>query len=409
MTASSPATPVGALAAIAATREIDPLVGSLLSRIPDPTGALAFVNGGDGLVGWGEYASLRVHGDDAAPTIGRWFTEVLAGLQIDDPSGSSGPVAFVSLGFDPADESVAVVPRVLLSRRNGRSFSTVIGDPEHRPVTPLHSPGTIRYSDATMSVAGYISAVAAASLRIRAGKLAKVVLSHDLTATTEYLVDERFVLDALAARYPSCWTYAVAGLVGASPEMLMHRKGSAIISRVLAGTGWAEHDTDEVSADLLSSSKNQQEHRYAAETVAAQLKPLCSTLEVPSAPSPLVLANLTHLCTDITGVLAEPAPTALDLAGLLHPTPAVGGTPTAVAMQTIRDLESSPRGRYAGPTGWLDARGDGEFALALRCAEIRGKTVRMRAGGGIVAGSDPQTEAREAQVKMLPIRDALES
>jgi len=391
------------------TRLIEPIAGSLLAAIPDPTKALAFVCAGDGLVGWGEFARLTIRGSDAAARIADWFDELVAGLQIDDPFGHGGPLAFISLGFDARDESVAVVPRIVLGRRNGRTFSTVIGEAEHRPVTPLRAPGTVTYSDASLSVAGYCSAVAAATRRIRAGELEKVVLSHDLTATTEHPVDERFLLDALAARYPSCWTYAVDGFIGASPEMLVHRNGSRIKSRVLAGTGWAEHDTDQVSADLLSSSKNQQEHRYAAEAVAATLRPMCSALDVPPTASPLVLANLTHLATDITGVLSDPAPSALALAALLHPTPAVGGTPKELALQAIRELEPSPRGHYAAPIGWLDSRGDGEFALALRGAEVRGHTVRLRAGGGIVADSDPQTEAREAQVKMIPIRDALES
>lgn len=393
----------------AVTRLIDPIAGPLLTTIPDPTRALAFVNGGDGLVGWGEYARLSVRGSDAARRIGEWFDRLLARFRIDDGLGHGGPVVFISLGFDPRDESVAVVPRVLLGRRGGQSFSTVIGDIEHRPFTPVRAPGAVRYSDATMSVAGYTSAVAAATRRIRAGELGKVVLSHDLTATTEFQVDERHLLNALAARYPSCWTYAVDGLIGASPEMLMHRKGSRIHSRVLAGTGWAEHETDQVSADLMSSSKNQEEHRYAAESVAAVLRPVCTSLTVPQGPSPLVLANLTHLATDITGVLTEPAPTALELVDLLHPTPAVGGTPTDVALHVIRELEPIPRGGYAAPIGWMDARGDGEFALALRGAEVRGNVVRLRAGGGIVADSDPEKEAREAQVKMIPMRDALES
>ncbi len=393
----------------AVTRLIDPIAGSLLTAVPDPTRALAFVNGGDGLVGWGEYARLSVRGNDAARKISEWFDRLLAGFRIDDALGHGGPVVFVSLGFDPRDESVAVVPRVLLGRRGGQSFSTVIGDVEHRSFSPVRAPGAVRYSDATMSVAGYTSAVAAATRRITAGGLEKVVLSHDLTATTEFPVDERYLLNALAVRYPSCWTYAVDGLIGASPEMLMHRKGLQIHSRVLAGTGWAEHETDQVSADLMSSSKNREEHRYAAESVAAVLQPLCTSLTVPNGPSPLVLANLTHLATDITGMLAEPAPTALDLADYLHPTPAVGGTPTDVALQAIRDLEPIPRGGYAAPIGWMDASGDGEFALALRGAEVHGNVVRLRAGGGIVADSDPEKEAREAQVKMIPIRDALES
>ncbi|WP_029136209.1 isochorismate synthase [Nakamurella lactea] len=395
------------------TRAIEPIDGSLFTAIPAPTGTLSFVTDGDGLIGWGEYARFTTAGPGAARQIGDWFAELVDQFDIDDADGIGGPVAFVALGFDSSgptpDEAVAIVPQVLI-RRNGRgTFSTVIGRPDRQQVVPVRSPGSVRYSDATFSVAGFTAAVAAATARIRAGELRKVVLSHDLTATTERDVDERFLLDALAARYPSCWTYAIDGLIGATPEMLLQRNGSHIQSRVLAGTGWAEHAGDPVSATLIASSKNQEEHRYAVDSVAEALLPVSTTLEVPAQASPLVLANLTHLATDISGELTEPALTALELAALLHPTAAVGGTPTHVAMQTIRELEPVGRGRYAGPVGWIDASGDGEFALALRCAEVRGRTVRMIAGGGIVADSDPDTEAREAQVKMLPIRDALES
>ena len=130
---------------------------------------------------------------------------------------------------------------------------------------------------------------------------------------------------------------------------------------------------------------------------------------MPDRPTPLELANLTHLSTDITGRLGEIAPTALELAARLHPTAAVGGSPTPVARQVIRELEPMNRGRYAAPVGWIDGRGDGEFAIALRCAQVDGRTVRLLAGCGIVADSDPETEAREAQIKMVPIRHALES
>lgn len=395
------------------TRAIEPISGSVFASIPTPTSTLAFVIGGEGLIGWGEYARFTARGPDAAAQIGEWFAGLTAGLQLRDEAGAGGPVAFVSLGFDstgPApDESTAIVPRVLIRQTPDGTFSTVIGPAEHQQAVPLRAPGTVRYSDSTLSVAGYLSAVAAATARIKAGELAKVVLCHDLTAVTEHDVDERYLLRSLAASYPSCWTYAIDGLIGATPEMLLQRHGSHLKSRVLAGTGWAEHADDQVTANLIASSKNQEEHRYAVDSVAEALGPVCSTLHVPEQPSPLVLANLTHLATDVYGELADPAPSALELAALLHPTAAVGGTPTDVAMQAIRELEPVSRGRYAGPVGWIDASGDGEFALALRCAQIRGRTVRMTAGGGIVADSDPENEAREAQVKMLPIRDALES
>ncbi len=366
---------------------------------------------GEGLVGWGEHARMTAVGPDAAAQIEVWFEAVVAELHVSDEVAvpGSGPVAFVSLGFDDTDVSVAVVPAVVVGVRGGLGFTTVIGDPGLTPPTAVRPPGRISYADAGLSVTGFTSAVAAATTRIATGELDKVVLAHDLEATTENEVDERYLLRELAGAYPSCWTYAVDGLVGASPETLIRRVDGTITSRVLAGTAWAEHAGDAVAADLMVSRKDLAEHAFAVESVAHVLSGVVSGLHVPGGPHPLPLANLTHLATDITGTLPVDGPSALGLAALLHPTAAVGGTPTHTARQVIRELEPAPRGRYAAPVGWLSASGDGEFAIALRCASVSGHTVRMMAGCGIVAGSDPDTEAREAQIKMIPIRDALEA
>ncbi len=413
------ASPV-APAQVRAVSRLLPAVVDLVAALPVPTGTLSFVQDGQGLVGWGEYARLTASGPDAGAQIQRWFHSIVAELAISDEVSQpgSGPVAFVSLGFDDRDVAVAVVPAVVLGVRNGRAFSTVIGDPGLTDPAPVTVPGRVRYSDGTLSVAGFTSAVATATARIRtdragadpAGRaLQKVVLAHDLEATTENAVDERHLLRQLSTAYPSCWTYSVDGLVGASPEMLMRRVDGAITSRVLAGTKWAEHAGDQVADDLMVSGKDLSEHSFAVDSVAAVLRGVVSELDVPDGPHPLPLANLTHLATDITGRLGTSGPSALELAAMLHPTAAVGGTPTDLAVALIRELEPAPRGRYAAPVGWLDAHGDGEFAIALRCASVSGHSVRMIAGCGIVADSDPPTEAREAQVKMIPIRDALEA
>jgi menaquinone-specific isochorismate synthase len=411
----------------------------LLALLPRPVGGLSFLSGGqgawEGLVGWGEHALLRVSGADAAAQIARWFQDQVASLDVADAVGvaGSGPVCFVSLGFAPGDESVAIIPQVIYGRHAGRTFVTTIGaaDPAMPAPLPVTAPGQVRYSDTELSTTDFMAAVEVAVGRIRDGVAAKVVLAHGLTAITEFPVDERFLLSRLAARYPSCAIFAVDGLVGASPELLMRRRGRSVASRVLAGTAWPEHGPagggvipggpksvgavadaagmHRVAADLMASAKDMAEHRFAAESVARALTPLTSELDVPAGPSALELANLTHLATDISGELAAEIPaTALDLAALLHPTAAVGGTPTAVATAMIAELERVSRGRYAAPVGWLDTRGDGDFAIALRCAAVAGRSVTMTAGCGIVADSDPTIEAREAQIKMLPIRDALE-
>lgn len=406
------------------------VAAELLGMLPGPTGAVAFVANGSGLVGWGRFATITVTGNDAAARIAGWFADQCAALQVEDSVGlpGCGPVCFVSLGFGPRDASVAVIPDVVVGaiadgEGAGTRFVTRFGrsagsDALPRP-SAITTPGQVRYADAELSTAGFVGAVAAAVARIRAGEAAKVVLAHGLTAVTQFPVDERYLLTRLAERYPTCATFAVDGLVGASPEMLISRHGTRVASRVLAGTAWpgapmdvADADGHHVAANLLTSTKDLAEHRFAVRSVADVLGPLTDKLSVPDSPTALELANLTHLATDISGQLAGPverAPSALDLAASLHPTAAVGGAPTRVAQAMIAELEPAPRGRYAAPVGWLDARGDGEFAIALRCAEVAGSSVRLMAGCGIVADSEPEVEAREAQIKMVPVRDALEA
>jgi menaquinone-specific isochorismate synthase len=399
--------------ATAHTRVLDTAPSGLLAALPAPTGTLAFVEDGDGLAGWGEYARITTTGADAARTIGEWFAAAIAELDVRDDVGvpGSGPIAFVSLGFDDTDTSVAVIPSVLLGRRDGVPFLTTIGDaPALVDPEPITSPGPVSYSDAGLSATAFAAAVARATTRIRRGEAGKVVLAHGLQAHAARPLDERFLLRRLAAAYPTCVTFAVAGLVGASPELLLRRRGPDVLSRVLAGTAWPETETAgaSVEAGLLVSAKDRAEHEFAVRSVAEALEPVVSELTVPPAPRPLTLANLTHMASDVTARLRPSTATALDLVALLHPTAAVGGTPRAVARAMIRELEPAPRGRYAAPVGWIDRAGDGEFAIALRCAEVSGPTARLMAGCGIVADSDPATEVREAQIKMVPIRDALE-
>jgi menaquinone-specific isochorismate synthase len=218
------------------------------------------------------------------------------------------------------------------------------------------------------------------------------------------------VLAGLAAGNPDCWTFSVDGLVGASPELLVSRAGDRVLSHVLAGTtprgGDVEDDRTRVEA-LLHSAKDQEEHRYAVESLAEALAPHVRDLDVPAVPHALELSNVTHLATEVTATI-EDRSDVLDLLGALHPTAAVGGTPRPAALAVLEALETMNRGRYTGPVGWVDARGDGEWCIALRCAQLDGATARLYAGCGIVAGSDPDEEVLEAQAKLVPVRDALE-
>jgi isochorismate synthase len=198
--------------------------------------------------------------------------------------------------------------------------------------------------------------------------------------------------------------------VGASPELLLSRRGREVRSNPLAGSAPRSGDPaeDRANAEALScSSKDREEHEIVVEAVADTLRPICTELTWDPEPVLRETPNVWHLSTRFHGVLTDAAPSALDLVAALHPTPAVGGTPRDVALDAISDLEPFDRGRYAGPVGWMDAHGDGEWAIALRCAELRGDRAILYAGAGIVAGSEPDDEVDETERKFRAFLDAL--
>ncbi|MBA3800109.1 MAG: isochorismate synthase [Geodermatophilaceae bacterium] len=387
--------------------------GRLIDLLPREQ-ALAWVKDDEGLIGWGELARLEVKGPDTFEQASRWWQEQLTEIAVSDDVGipGTGPILFVSAAFDiRTGASVFVVPRVVLGRSGGRTWLTAPTD--DRPLLAMESvptPGAIRYADGAQTAAAWTSTVAEAVTRLRAGDLDKVVLARDLMATTDEPLDPRHLLRHLADRWTECWTYELEGLVGATPELLLRRTGSHVTSRVLAGTAaraGREQDA-QVGRALLASAKNQDEHRYAIASLADTLAPFCASLDVPPAPHLHTLPTLMHLATDVQGELAGD-PDLLSIIGAIHPTAAVCGTPRDVALDLIAELEGMDRDRYAGPVGWLDAAGNGEFGVALRCAQIEDRALRLFAGCGIVADSDPEAELAEAQVKLLAIRDALES
>jgi menaquinone-specific isochorismate synthase len=395
--------------------------GDLVARLPYPA-AVAWVRRGEGLAGWGVAARVTLPAGEDRFTAGeKWLRELFDGAQITDDVAvpGSGPVAFGSFTFDPtSDGSVLVIPRAVLGRAGGRAWLTTItdgGDPTPTAV-PVTAPAGVLWSDGSLSAPQWEQAVTSAVARIRAGSLRKVVLARDLRAVAWQDLDARVLLARLAARYPDCYTFSCGGLVGATPELLIRRDGEHVRSLVLAGTtprgGTAAAD-DALGATLLASAKNVEEHEYAVADVRAALQALCDDLDVEPQPSLLRLANVQHLATRVSGRLAPAAgsatsPSALALAAALHPTAAVCGTPSHVAMEMIRELEGMDRGRYAGPVGWVDARGNGEWGIALRCAELNGTGARLFAGCGIVADSDPAAELAEAQAKFRPMQNALE-
>ncbi|MFC7328588.1 isochorismate synthase [Marinactinospora rubrisoli] len=396
----------------------------LLAHLPEAA-PLAWLRGGEGLVGWGEAAriTLPAEADGAGvrrfTSAARWLEEVLARSRVTNDLGlpGTGPVVFGGFTFAPGSAgSTLVLPRVVVGRRAGRTWLTTIGDgPDARPEEVLHEirphrpVGPLTWRDGSPDAAQWRAAVAEAVARIRSGALDKVVLAREVHADAPADIDVRTLLARLSRDYPGCYTFSVAGMVGATPELLIRREGDDVTSLVLAGTrprGATDEEDARLAADLTRSAKDVEEHRYAVDSLRATLTPLCSAIDVPDRPELLRLANVQHLASPVRGRL-RPDVSTLDVVAAMHPTAAVGGTPTSTAVRVIRELEGTDRGRYAGPVGWLDARGNGEWGIALRCAEITGSRARLFAGCGIVAGSDPDAELAEADSKFRVMRDAL--
>ena len=286
-------------------------------------------------------------------------------------------------------------------------FEPVVGSVAHEPFADIQL-REVPPADA------YEFAVGEAVAMIRRGEMRKVVLARTIEVTAERELDPRLLAGRLRALDPDAYTFAVPTadgvLVGASPELLVARRGHEVRSNPLAGSAPRSGDPEEDRANadaLIGSSKEQEEHVIVVDAVAETLRPFCEDLRWDPEPVLRETPNVWHLSTRFRGALRDPAPTALDLVAALHPTPAVAGEPREAALATIAELEPFERGGYAGPVGWVDAEGDGEWAIALRCAELRGQRAVLYAGAGIVADSDPSRELGETERKFRAFLDAL--
>ncbi|KRC64914.1 isochorismate synthase [Aeromicrobium sp. Root236] len=416
MTVSNPAVDATTAPLLVRSSPIDD-PGALLSLLP-PTDAFAWVHGGDGLVGWGRAAEFSTAGSGRFTDAAAWWQDLSSHAVVRDDIDlpGSGLVAFGSFTFtDDAEGSTLVVPEVVVGRRDGVAWVTVIGlgissAPDLAASTPTEPAGTT-FADGPVDSVTWQGLVGEAVKRIEQGGLDKVVLARDLVASLDEPLDVRAPLARLAADYPSCWTFHVDGFFGSTPEMLVRLERGLVTSRVLAGTirrtGDDAHDLA-LAGSLARSSKDLEEHEYAVRSVAEALAPHCTSMNVPETPFVLHLPNVMHLATDVTGVIRDDA-SVLGLAASLHPSAAVGGTPTAEAVRLIAEIELLDRGRYAGPVGWIGASGDGEWGIGLRSAQIEGdgSVVRLFAGCGIVADSVPADELAESNAKLIPVRDAL--
>lgn len=382
------------------------------------------------MLGWGEAFKVSAYGCDRFAQLDAAFKGFVS------TSNADNPVAFATLTFAPdsAAASVLVVPQLLGRWSNGvlevwdncslsgGSRSSSLGQPAtfgptatvgltSTPPDPTPAPEFLELEllPGFLTREGYRRAVAAALARLEVGDLKKVVLARDLQAQSFEPLDVFALIGRLQAANPESYTFCVDGMVGASPELLVAVSGKQVRSRVLAGTApvAGESNTDNSSASWLSASeKNLTEHAFAAQSVIDSLDTIAQV--TASKPHVMRLQRVMHLATDVYGTLTVPT-SALAVAGVVHPSAAVCGTPTLQAAAAIAELEGFDRGRYAGPVGWVDAHGDGEFAIALRCGQVGpdNMSIRLFAGGGIVPGSEPNTELAETARKFLPMYEAL--
>lgn len=422
--------------------QVDPLIRRL-----DPRHPLIWMRRGDGIIGIGELLRIETHGPDRVADGARTWGALVARTSIDDRVGlpGTGLVAFGAFAFadESAATSVLVVPELVLGRREGRAWITRISARSEapaeaiaggvaslgrtkaaaaRPSSVVSAPGLaipapeprravprVAFTPDALPPDAFRAAVAEAVRRIDGGELEKVVLARTLVGELQENAGLRAVLDRLTEDYPDTWVFAVDGLIGASPETLVRVDHGTVSARVLAGTaprGAGEASDREHAAALAASPKNLAEHALAVASAVQTLAPHTARLDTSPEPFTLRLPNLWHLATDLKGTLGDGS-SALDLVRAVHPTAAVAGTPRSAALRTLAELEGFDRGRYAGPVGWIDGDGDGEWAIALRCAEVaHDGRVTAYAGCGIVHDSVPEDEFAETVMKFRPIVEA---
>ncbi len=339
----------------------------------------------------------------------------------------SGPVAFAAWAFDPTEDDELLVPEVVVVRGpEGRRWMTV----RHEPGALDHAVARAREMVADAVAVSWPEGVGGSHLavesivapeewagivgdardRIRAGALTKVVLAREARVTSDVEFDPGVIVGRLRQTFPTANLFSIDGFVGASPELLVARSADVVRAHPLAGTlpRAADPAVDAGrQAELLASDKNRWEHRITIDWLLERLLPFCSYVDAEPVPSIVSLANVHHLGTLVEGRLSQPSASVLELVEVLHPTPAVGGKPQADALALIGEIERAERGRYGGPTGWLDGRGNGQFAVSVRVAQFDGPTATVFSGVGVVADSDPLDELAETRAKFQALMGAI--
>jgi menaquinone-specific isochorismate synthase len=363
----------------------------------------------------------------AARLASRDAKEFLASIQIDDSvkAPGSGPVLIGSIPFDSQELHEFVLPKILVCKsEDGRCWVTAVDieEIELAHVFESHVSEEFISSSSTTSssytvapgveIDTYLQAVTVARDAVRSGTITKAVIARDVIVTSTNPIDIRAVLLRLRNSFGTSYQFSIDGFVGASPELLVSILDGEVSSHPLAGTAPRTGDptTDnDIATALLSSTKNQIEHRIVIDAVHDTLLPWCSYLDWEPEASIVAVANVQHLGTHMSGRLSEPFLHILDAVYALSPTPALGGFPRDKALQLISDVEGMSRGRYGGAVGWFDSKGNGVWAVAIRCAEYSNNNMNARlfAGGGIVADSDPLSELAETQAKLQAMLAAI--
>ncbi len=352
---------------------------------------------------------------------------VLAALQAiptDDEVGrpGCGPVVLAALPFDRGAPATLTIPAWTVGRDvTGRRWLTTVTSPGARDADlnpslemladlPPYTPPDSFTLVSPRPHDEWAELVAVTVAAVRGGRFDKVVLAREVRVTANRHFLPADILRRLNTLYPSCMVFSTGTFLGASPELLVSRQGRRVRSHPMAGTvarSGDPHADAVLTGLLLESAKEREEHRLVVDEVAAALRPVCRALDVPSVPTIVGLRNVSHLGTLIEGELEGDSVTALELVSRLHPTPAVAGSPTAAAVSYLGGVEGFDRGCYAGPVGWMDSRGDGEWAVAVRSAEVQGNTARLFAGVGVVSDSDPASELAETQLKLQALLAAV--
>ncbi len=374
------------------------------------------------VVGWGHTALMEFTGKHAMREASETWGELVKDAQVQIDPGDSNqlppvqfPLALASFGFAHWTPGFLVVPKFAAVRtwenKNPQewlvetSFEDMPADLTAKLTEekqPVEVPTGLWTDPGRMTQSKWKEAVGRLVNMLRSGAASKVVLTRDVPVSAAKPIDTRFLVEELRKRYPTTWVYAVEGLVGATPEMLAALDDHLFVSRVLAGTAPAGQ-----GEALQESMKDRTEHHLAVESVARAIAPLSETMHVPADPEILDLPNVSHLSTEVTAVVKDSD--VLEIAEALHPTAAVCGTPTSLAFDILEGIEGTQRGRYTGPVGWVDAGGDGEFGIALRCGQLSDDRQRIRvfAGGGIMPDSNPDMELAETRAKMRPVLEVL--